>query len=546
MVETSRDLEFFLKFRANPGEGTLLALLRGNQDRIYNICFQVLRHPQDAEDAAQEVLLELTEGCSRIQEVRAFRSWLYRVSLHTAMNHKKARFARAELARRSAAMTIREDRSKPDEDGSEVVEAIARLDDESRCLILEHYFEKTTLEDLARREGLSVAGIWKRIERAKGMLRRALIGAGFTVSAASLSHALEAVAPVSAPASLIGGAVVSKAALVAAGGFVMASKSAISGTAVALAVSLLTLGAGSGYWVGSKRAVRAEISESGKDSSNPNLKTGSEEIASGRGNSSFELSTLRALVQSQERAIKSLKDELATSKKEPGLSLEEKLRHAALTYLTYKNLGTGVVDEAAYKRAMALFAALDSDMGPYFAQKYKESAGGEMDHTALTLGLSCGGGEMTDLILERFNDPNAPRMELNNLCRAMSGIDGWLTSFDNLVMNDRVRETAERLLRSENPLERRGGAGMLGIAPTQYSEQVLKDIASNDANGYVRAAALKSLGRVGGADTVEFLRACLEKAESGEPNDVNMKLREAGRAAMEAAVRRKALGESQK
>ena len=87
---------------------------------------------------------------------------------------------------------------------------------------------------------------------------------------------------------------------------------------------------------------------------------------------------------------------------------------------------------------------------------------------------------------------------------------------------------------------------MLGIAPTQYSEQVLKDIASNDANGYVRAAALKSLGRVGGADTVEFLRACLEKAESGEPNDVNMKLREAGRAAMEAAVRRKALGESQK
>lgn len=270
MVETRRVEELFKEFRSRPDSKSLVALLRGNQDRIYNICYQVLRHPQDAEDASQEVLLELAEGCSRIHDVHAFKSWLYRVALNTALNHKKSRFARAELARRSAAMPTREGRSIPDEDASEVIDAIARLDDESRCLILEHYFEKISLEDLAKRERLSVTGIWKRLERAKGMLRQALIGAGFTISASSVTHALEAVAPVSAPAHLIAGTVISKAALVAAGGLAVASKSVISGAAVGLAFVFLAAGAGGGYWVGRKRTPEiVQARASGSDASNP-------------------------------------------------------------------------------------------------------------------------------------------------------------------------------------------------------------------------------------------------------------------------------------
>jgi len=40
------------------GEETLLGVLRGAQDFVFNLCYQVLRHPQDAEDASKE-------SCSR-------------------------------------------------------------------------------------------------------------------------------------------------------------------------------------------------------------------------------------------------------------------------------------------------------------------------------------------------------------------------------------------------------------------------------------------------------------------------------------------------
>lgn len=167
-------------------------------------------------------------------------------------------------------MSTRHGEAIPDEAAGEVIDAIAQLDDESRCLILEHYFEKTTLEELAKRGRLSVTGIWKRLERAKGLLRQALIGAGFTLSIANVTHALEAVAPVGAPAGLIGGAVISKAALVAAGGFAVASKSVISGAAVVLAFCFLAVGAGGGYWVGTRRGPETVPARaSGSNVSNP-------------------------------------------------------------------------------------------------------------------------------------------------------------------------------------------------------------------------------------------------------------------------------------
>ena len=253
-----------------------------------------------------------------------------------------------------------------------------------------------------------------------------------------------------------------------------------------------------------------------------------------------EIDRLKDEVRRHEETIKSLRAERSSPK--PAMTLKEKLAHAAMTYEAYRQLGTGAsVDEKAYQRSLALAGALDKDMGPYFVEKYRASPQADPDILAMTLALQCGGAEVTDLLVERFNDPTATRMELNNLCRAMSGIDGWLTSFSDLVMNERVRETAERLMRSENHLDRRGGAGLLGIGPTEHGERLLREMAVNDVNFYVRAAAFRSIGRIGKGDSIEFLTTFLNKAENGEPNDENMKLREVLKAALAEAHRRQAL-----
>jgi len=49
--------ELFLEYKKRPGNGALARLLECHQDAVYSVCRHVLRHPQDAEDACQEVLL---------------------------------------------------------------------------------------------------------------------------------------------------------------------------------------------------------------------------------------------------------------------------------------------------------------------------------------------------------------------------------------------------------------------------------------------------------------------------------------------------------
>src|SRR5258706_4453805 len=77
-------IEEYLK---RPGADSLLGLLRDHQDVVYTICLNVLEHPQDAEDAAQEALLEVASGLGRLREARAFRSWLFRLVYRTAGGH---------------------------------------------------------------------------------------------------------------------------------------------------------------------------------------------------------------------------------------------------------------------------------------------------------------------------------------------------------------------------------------------------------------------------------------------------------------------------
>lgn len=247
------DFSAFEDFRRSRSPDSMIALLRVHQDGIYRVCLHVLGHPQDAEDAAQVALMKIAAGAGDLGEPRAFKSWLYRLVYRTAVDHLRRR----QVRRRNE----KERPDVPDPAHSEnaraaVHEAMARLPDEDRLLLVEHYFEKTPLEELGRREGVSRVAIWKRIELARERLKRGLAGAGFTFGPLSV---LESVSQVSAPPGLVGSAIVAKAALVAAGGVSVGAKTYSMGILVGLATVFLFIGAGSGYLVGARRAALKNV-----------------------------------------------------------------------------------------------------------------------------------------------------------------------------------------------------------------------------------------------------------------------------------------------
>ena len=244
----------FREFHAGPNSQTLLTLLRACQTPVYNLCYQALGHAQDAEDAAQEVLIEILEGARQVKEVMAFRQWMYRVTVRTAIDHRAKRGRRVALVKERFGMAELPTDPPQGDVRNALTEALARLDDDLRCLVVEHYFEKATLEDLGRRHGCSAVAIWKRIENAKKRLKQALAGVGLGTLIPQVDGVLESILPVAAPSHLIGEVVITKiTAATLAGGIVVGTKTVLSAATIVTAMICLTLGTAGGMLIQSRR-----------------------------------------------------------------------------------------------------------------------------------------------------------------------------------------------------------------------------------------------------------------------------------------------------
>jgi len=220
-------------YRAGPTQDTLRALLKAQGDAAYNICFQVLREGSQAEDAAQQVLLDLVKQLPRISDASHLRAWVSRAAFHAALDLKKKARRRAAHERRTAEM------AKTPALTTEQVEAvhteIARLDDDLRRVVVEHYFEKRALRDLAAEQAISEVAVWKRLQKAKERLRASLATTGFAAALIGLDSLLEALEPVRAPEgfvqTILPGASTS---LLLAGGIAMKIKLIVAAGVVAL------------------------------------------------------------------------------------------------------------------------------------------------------------------------------------------------------------------------------------------------------------------------------------------------------------------------
>src|SRR5438046_5945913 len=78
--------------RARTGERDALeALVERHQPWIYNIALRMLYHPQDAEDATQEVLVKAINGLASFEGRSSVRTWLYRIVVNHVLNTKRGR-----------------------------------------------------------------------------------------------------------------------------------------------------------------------------------------------------------------------------------------------------------------------------------------------------------------------------------------------------------------------------------------------------------------------------------------------------------------------
>jgi RNA polymerase sigma factor (sigma-70 family) len=235
---TMETADLFQAWKLKPSEETLIALLGGLQGPLRRLCYRVLGHSQDAEDAAQKVLLELLKALPGLPDLDRVRGWLYRASILTAISLKKSRKRRR---RHESAERPKSDPSLSDEDCDAVHRQIADLDDELRRVVIDYYFERKTLAELAAGNRCSTGAVWKKLQRALELLRRSLSRAGIAGGAAALVGFLEACSAGATAPPALSEAVLEQARRTAgrtprapaAGGMIAAASIAASALAVA-------------------------------------------------------------------------------------------------------------------------------------------------------------------------------------------------------------------------------------------------------------------------------------------------------------------------
>jgi len=167
---------------------------------VYSTAWRVLKDETEAADVTQETFFELTRHADRISG--SLGVWLHRVATRKSI----------DLIRRSAHRRRREQvyaESRPEEvrtwhDLSGYVdEALDKLEEPTKALLLDHFLSGKTTSEIAREQGLSQATVSRRINDGLEQLRGTLRRQGLLVVAASLGTMLMDEAAQAVPAAVL-------------------------------------------------------------------------------------------------------------------------------------------------------------------------------------------------------------------------------------------------------------------------------------------------------------------------------------------------------
>jgi RNA polymerase sigma-70 factor (ECF subfamily) len=159
-------------------------LVRRYQDKVFRLCFKILRHEEDASEALQDAFLSAFRGLKNFKAESTFSTWLYRIATNAAlMKYRKRRDGHVSYEQSQGAiedaepMAIADWSSQPLDDllDAETREILSREVErlpanEREVFVLRDMMEQSN-EHVAKELGLTVAAVKSRLHRARVHLR---------------------------------------------------------------------------------------------------------------------------------------------------------------------------------------------------------------------------------------------------------------------------------------------------------------------------------------------------------------------------------------
>jgi RNA polymerase sigma-70 factor, ECF subfamily len=176
MTDTpDRLYERVLVLRCQAGDQAAFAeLVERYQPGLRYFLRKMLRE-HGAEDALQDVWLDVFRSLSRLADLGAFRAWLYRIARDRAFRELRKRRPRPLPAIEMEPIDERAEQALfTAEDVDRVHAALDELTPEHREVLVLRYLEDMTYEEIARVVGTAVGTVRSRMHHAKRVLRGVL------------------------------------------------------------------------------------------------------------------------------------------------------------------------------------------------------------------------------------------------------------------------------------------------------------------------------------------------------------------------------------
>ena len=159
------------------------------QNRVLGLCSRLLNHPQNAEDAAQDVFFQVYRSAPSFRHDCRVSSWIYRIALNRCRNFNRdnkrhlpdaalqRRFNNGDLGREAAAAQDGDDPASDlslSETRAIIRKAVAALPDRQRTMLVLSKFEGRSYQEIAEIMDVSLPSVESGLHRAKRNLQKNL------------------------------------------------------------------------------------------------------------------------------------------------------------------------------------------------------------------------------------------------------------------------------------------------------------------------------------------------------------------------------------
>lgn len=171
--------ELIIKRVLNGNQDAFVEIVKKYQKLIYAICFNITGQSQEAENLAQETLLQVYRSLSRY-EAKGFKTWICRIATNKSIDWKRKQKAESEkqviylndIPESESDVFCVQQQFDRKETRKKVQEICNNLPQKYGIIVNKYYMQSKTYNQISEEEGISLRTVETRLYRARQEIRK--------------------------------------------------------------------------------------------------------------------------------------------------------------------------------------------------------------------------------------------------------------------------------------------------------------------------------------------------------------------------------------